>query len=80
MAKLSAADKLVADWLAEEVRRYGPLNQAQVRDLAGKVTANADAGKRVKGNRMLAFGLNSIANEMQPDEKVTGAVPWWKRF
>jgi hypothetical protein len=81
--RLSDAEKLTAEWLAKETKQYGPLSRNQIENLAAQYRAmETDSAhkKHRRGNGMLTYGLETIANEMTSDEKVTGAVPWWKRL
>lgn len=78
--KLTGADKMAADWVARQVRDYGPLSQAQVRKTAALARSCGDDRRRGRQSRMLAHGLSRIADGMRPGEQVTGSVPWWRRL
>lgn len=78
--KLTEADKMAADWVARQVRDYGPLSQAQVRKAAAFARSHQGDRWRGRQNQMLAHGLTGIADGMRPGDRVTGSVPWWRRL
>jgi hypothetical protein len=78
--RLTEADKMAAGWVARQVRDYGPLSQAQLRQAAAGARARGNDRRRGRENRMLAHGLTTMAGEMRPGERVTGTVPWWRRL
>ena len=77
MPRLSAQDKVLASFLADETKARGPLTKDQVSELS---ESRHLVRSRYK-NITLTFALDRLANEMQPGEVVTRAtVPWWKRL
>lgn len=75
MARMSDADKLTAEWVARQVRDYGPVTREHAASMA-----EAARQRGGKANEMLAYGLGQIAGEMEPGEVISGSVPWWKRL
>ena len=76
MTRLSAADKLMAGFLASETKARGPLTKDQVSELADHPPVSSQYKSLT-----LSFALTNLAEKMQPGEVVTkAAVPWWKRL
>jgi len=78
--RLTEADKVAAGWAARQVRDYGPVSRAQLRQAAAGAQAHGSGRRRGQQNQMLAHGLTRMAGEIRPGEQVTGSVPWWKRL
>ena len=72
---MNKSERDAANFLARAVKKYGPLSREQVAAYASQLRSS-----RAPGSRTTAYGLDCLAAEMKPGEKVSDTVPWWKRF